>query len=531
MTPNMLLHMIIISVIVFSIRVLPRIIRPGAVSTDTYYHLCAAEAIRQNSFKVPERLKEYLMNSPYDYPPIFHCLLALFEKSKREWLERYISAAIDTLHAIAVLLFTYYFFKNVFPVENHIQYSLVTTVLFLSSPALLSISAGPRAYQATPRVLGEFLAGLSFMASFLYYFNGSMLWGTVSVLASAVALLTSKFSAQVILFFSLILALFLKSIFFFLLPIFALIAAMVLSGGYYLKVLKGHFGHLYIFKKVTMKKYLSVKNKNRLIDVTSLLRDLFYNYKKAFNTLFINNTFLIVAIRNPQLALLVPIYMVLLPHFDIREPRFFLTAWVVASLICFVVTSLKPFQFLGEGDRYLEYSILPQMILFTAFVMPSHSKSVLIWVLLGYHFVLYIVNVLAFTKICRKDPKLEKDKEEVFDFLKNDVQYIKMLPIGMIYELAYKTGCGILFPSGNFAINYISEKEYNDLYEIYSIPNRDIYGLVKRYNLDSLFVSKKAVADVAQKYGVVYDFSGFEKVFENDSYAVYSVNKKHMPVV
>ncbi|MCL4491206.1 MAG: hypothetical protein M1510_04750 [Nitrospirae bacterium] len=509
-------------------RVLPRIIRPNATSTDTYYHFGAAEEIRRNSFRIPKKLRQYLMNSPYDYPPLFHYVLSVFKRSTRERIERSISAFIDSLHIIAVYMFTYYFFMNIYPVDHYRQYSLWTTFLYLSSPALLSISTGPRAYQATPRVLGELLAGITFMAGFLYHFEKDIVWGVLSVLSAAATLLTSKFSGQVILFFSIILSVFLKSAFFFLLPIFSLVTAVALTGGYYMKVLKGHVGHLYIFKKVTMRKYLNIRNKNRLIDIISLPRDLFYNYKRAFNTLFFNNTFLIVAIRNPQLALLVPIYIVLIPHFLVDEPRYFFVAWILASLICFFITSLKPFQFLGEGDRYLEYSVLPQMVLFTTFVMPSPNKSVLIWVLLGYHFILYALNVLIFSKIYRKNSKLQQNKEEVFNFLKGNAGKIRLLPIGMIYELAYKTGCGILFPSGNFAINYISEKEYDALYEVYSIPNRNIRGLLNKYGLNAIFVGKNSLADIGQKYGITYDFSDFNIVFENDFYTVYMPNGEEM---
>lgn len=523
---TMMIEVITISLIAFSLRVLPRLIRPNAVATDTYYHLGAAEEIRRNSFRMPERLKEYLMDSPYDYPPLFHYILALFEKNKRERVEKYISAFIDTLYVIAVYFFAQHFFKQMFTVANYNTYSLVTTLLVLSVPTFLGINAGPRAYQATPRVLGEFFAGLALMAGFLFYFDGSLLWGVVAVLASSAALLASKFSAQVILFFSLILALFLKSIFFLALPVVAFITAVILSGGYYIKVIKGHLGHLYIFKRVTMKKYLNVRHKNRLIDVLTLPRDILYDYKKAFNTLSLNNTFMIVAIRNPQLVLLIPIYIELLPRFIIKEPRYFLAVWIIASLICFLVTSLKPFQFLGEGDRYLEYSVLPQILLFTAFVLPSTNKWLFVYGLLGYHFFFYALNVVIFAKIYKKNSNLDSDKEEVFGFLRNSAENFNMLPIGMVYELAYKTGAGILFPSGNFAINYISEKDYDELYEVYSIPSRDISKLLRKYNLNSVFVNKKAIANVEKNHAFSYDFSSFAKIFENNGFVIYSITER-----
>ncbi|MBF0344348.1 MAG: hypothetical protein HQL06_08985 [Nitrospirae bacterium] len=510
-------------VVSFILRILPRFIRPYAVSTDTYYHFAAAESIRLNSFRIPNKINGYLMDSPYDYPPLFHYLLALFNKETREKLEKYISATLDTFHVALVYVFSLYFFKYIYTVEQPGTYSLMISVLFLLSPALLSVGTGPRAYQATPRVLGELLSEVSFIVLFLYWWYGYFFLYVIAVVITAMVMMTSKFSTQVMVFFSVVMCVLLKSILFLLFPVFAILVATLLSGGYYAKVLKGHIGHLRIFRNVTIKKYQTILYKNNLKDILTLPRDVVFSYKKALKTIFFNNTYIIVLSRNPQIILVVLIIVWLQPIFLITEVRYYLFAWMTASIVCFLATSMRPLMFIGEGDRYLEYGLFPQVFIFTCFMLPSKHSITILTALIVYQVLYYTVSVIMFVRMHVDDPLSATYKEELFEFLRKHGSSLRILPVGMIYELTYRGQCNIFFPSGNFAVNYISEEEYKELYEIYGIPNRNLIGLMNKYNLNAIFVSKKTVADVENRYGIFYDFSNFKTLYENAQYIVYAI--------
>ena len=73
-------------------------------------------------------------------------------------------------------------------------------------------------------------------------------------------------------------------------------------------------------------------------------------------------------------------------------------AWgiVAASLAAFLLTSFKQFSFLGQAERYLEYSA-PAFSLIFPFVLITYSegtRSVMLWSLILIHIIFTFANFL-----------------------------------------------------------------------------------------------------------------------------------------
>ncbi|MDG6251127.1 hypothetical protein, partial [Methanocalculus sp.] len=134
--------------------------------SDQWYHLFFADYIRKNKFKYPKTLKEFLLPGIYDYPPLYHYLLALFPRGFREMVCKYIGACIDTLSLI-VIYYSILYLSEFPELSDHFSHPILTAyiacLLFALHPAFLALGGGPRAYSATPRPLGELFLSLSLL--------------------------------------------------------------------------------------------------------------------------------------------------------------------------------------------------------------------------------------------------------------------------------------------------------------------------------------------------------------------------------
>lgn len=522
---TMPLQIFVLFILTFSTRILPRIFLPHAFSTDTYYQMLCAGSIREHHFRIPKAVRGFCFPSPFDYPPLFPFILALFGEKARERIERYISSGIDIILVLSAYFFSKHLFGILIPASSQ-DVSLLAfsaSILYALSPALLFFGYGPRAYQATPRTLSEVLFFLLAISEFNYFFSGNKVFILLAVILCALLLLSSKFGAQALLFFSLIMSVFMRSFYFLLVPLLGFGLAVIVTRGYYIDVLKGQIGHLILFKKITSKVYPFIQKKNRLGDLLSLPRDLLCERKKAFGTVFFNNSFIIALTRNPQLILLALWLLgggrgIILA----QQKTYFMFIWILSTLIAFVLTSLRPFLFLGEAERYITYSLIPQYVFLGLFIYQSKLSAQVYSGLIIYSVALYCAYVFLFVKWHTVDKETAVAKNEAFEFLNKATQRLRILPISEdTYELAYRSGQDILYPSGNYRIDYVPADEFKKIYEVFDSPNTDIDYILNKYGLNAIFVSERQINYLKRNFNIEYDFSKYKKVFQNGKFRVY----------
>jgi hypothetical protein len=513
-----------IAALTFLLRAFPGILGIKLESSDQTLQLLAAERIRENKFKRPERLRGLL--GSYDYPPLFHYLLALFPRTIRERLAPFSSAVIDVIHVLVVYTFALYIMQIpelATSISNPSQAASIAALLFATSPALLYYGYGPRAYHATPRTLGELFTSVTLLSAGFYLWQGNWWALLLSCLFGGLTLLTSKFGAQVLVFFTLILAALLRSPSLLMLPLLSIIFAIILSRGHYLRVLIGQIKSSIRYKKFMHK--FPINYRNELAEFKSLLvsmreRD-FLKSGRALWNIINNNTYVILAVRN--IMLFMAIYFGIM-HFSliISNPIIlFLCSWITASLVLFSLTSLRPFLFLGEAERYIEHSILPQVLLVCLF---SASIQSVTWLII-YHALFYIGNLALICGVYRITSKKEGPKRELFDwFAAQGIKDKIILPglCGLHFELPYITDNAVLFPGGSLTRG--KQEEFIELFEEYPYPNTNLQMLIQRYNLDLIVVNKKLL-DHASKRGWNYPLAMFTKVFENELYTVYETKR------
>ena len=521
------ISLLVILILTFLLRALPWILRITGESSDQFYHFLWAEKIRENKFKCPKRAKGFLLPGIYDYPPLFHYLLALFSRNKREQLAPFFSAIIDTIHVLVIYTFILYVAQTpefAIYIPNPSLTACVAALLFATSPSLLYHGVGPRAFHATPRTLGELFFTVSFLFGCIYYLQESLLALFLSCIFAGLVFLTSKFGSQVMIFFSIILALFLQSLFFITLPVFGLIAALALSRGHYRKVFIGGIKHSLHIRNTLHRTFLKYRNNPSEFKniISNIKKKDFIEFSRSCLRIITDNTYVILVIRN---AMLFGVFYLVLKQLEFATTNnvlFFLFSWIVASLIIFFLTSLRPFLFLGEAERYIEHSVPAQVILLSVlFTFTSPSIHLMLIALLTYHGLFYAANIALIYGVYKSSYSGGDDKEELFNWLTTEAvtgKKILTIPDTDHNELVYKTDNAVLFPPANFTL--ITEDLFNDLWGELPWPTRDLQRLIESYGLDIIIVNKKQI-DYSLKRGWYYDLSPYTKVHENNVYVVY----------
>lgn len=519
---------IFIIILCFILRALPAILKITPQGQDQYYHLFYGDLIRDNKFKYPDKPKQFLLPGVYDYPPLYHYIFALFPRSLRERVGLYLGAVIDTLNVVVIYYFTIYLSELpeiAIYISNPEIVASIACLLFTISPALLAVGAGPRAYNATPRPLGELFFALTFLFG-LVFFVESNIYALVSAsFFASLILLSSKFGAQVLLFFSLLVAVLTNCYLLLLIPVLGAGVGLIISKGHLTRVLYGSLRHSLLYKNVMQDRFVFTRARNDFSVIADCIRNGLHGDFKGFaRSCYIilnHNTYVILLIRNPILLLLICIMGMNFENLIFNTVIYFLICWVVASTIIFIMTSLRPFLFLGEAERYLEYSLPAQVILLVFFF---DLWAVYLPLVIVYCFLFYAATIIQLKLL---DDSFDRSIEEnLFVWIRNNVKNERFLGIpaaGTQYELLYKTGNCIWQVPAN--LTCFSEADYLKLYPIaHSYPPNDLSDIVDQYDIHYLLVNEQ---DYKRNLcsGIHYDFKKYGKIFENSKYSIYKTAK------
>ncbi len=360
-----------VMILVAGIRLLPSWFHP-LVGSDEGFHLLMRREIRRNGFRVPGKLDVCIFDRRLTYPWLYHQLIAFLPEA---WLRRVPalpSAIIDGMHSALAYVAGWGMAHLLSFPECAPWAGFWSALLFGINPALLAHGMGPRAYHTTPRPLGEFLFSLSLLSSILAIHQASWGWAILSAAAGGAMLLSSKFAAQVMVFFVPFLAMVpgYSAVLLVLPASFA--AALIWSRGRYVDVLRGQIGHLTYFRRKVQYTFSPVTGRNRWQDfgrIGSAIRrhGLFSKpVLQAAGYVYTTNTYLLVLSRGGLYVVL----LVCCASAGFREslqigvaPARWMLAWAFVWIFPFVLTSMKHFRFLGEAERYAEYGVLPAALL------------------------------------------------------------------------------------------------------------------------------------------------------------------------
>jgi hypothetical protein len=386
--------MAMVAVVTASLRIVPGLLWPFR-GMDSGAHLLLRRHIRQHGMRLTMQDWPLVLDERHTYPWAYHWLLALLPES---WLQRVppLSSAIcDVVHAMVVVLLTDYVALHSGLRVDATSAGLTAGLLFATAPALLVVGFGPRAYEVTPRPFGELLYSVMMSGALVYLIDDRGAGLAVALLSAGMALLASKFAAQVLFFCTPLMAVVVGDIRLLLLLPAAFLVAILLSGGGYWWILRTQVAHLSHYRRRLQFEHPALANRNQgralLRALTAAVRQPRDRERwRELARLAEGHTLLQFLLRNGLwIAVLSSAALGAMADWAGRGQAWqrWLLAWAAAPLGPFVLTSLKRFRYLGEAERYPEYAIVPVAAL------AAIGLALMTWSVRGTALAIYALSI------------------------------------------------------------------------------------------------------------------------------------------
>ncbi|MBT0584938.1 hypothetical protein [Alteromonas oceanisediminis] len=316
---------------------------------------------------------------------------------------------------------------------------------------------------------------------YLIQFDGNFLAHAISVGLFIVFSCSSKFAWQATFLVSLLMALFTGKLAYLSYFLLHCIGAIALTKGYSLRVLAGLIRHSYFYKTYLATRHPTVKDHYaELADIVAR--------KKPVSTVF-HNSLCRILLDNP--FNLVVLYAATQSDLNI---------WLQFSLIGCVLTSLigtKWLGFLGEPERYLDFCIIPSLIVVSSF--GSELPIGLAGLMLITFIVVFIKHLGEFRERCRVQNKKQQNVALIQTWFSNvRDKTILTIPfrygIYAGYDMEPSMNNRILTLHTNIGDNQQTERYKRLLGPRYPFPHNNIDELIIEFSIDLILVDKAAVA-------------------------------------
>lgn len=499
------LSIVLCSLIVFMTRLLPRILKPNKTDTDTWYHIASAVSIFKNNYNIPECNNGFILGGKYDYPFLGHWMMAVIFKDKILKYEKYIGPLTDTIYILVGYFYLLYLAEN-YSLQIDLSVEVKYFLLMALSITMLKISGGPRVYNYTPRIIGELFVFLYFIFLHLYFLDSSYEFFLAASLFGALALNTSTFGSQVMLFVSIGLSMACLS----LVPLFLLVlsgmGALILSWGHYTKVISQQLRYTFQYATYGQFNHPAVKDRNRLqqyLYFLKLLRN--SDFKTAYTVFTKDLTFANVAYKNLDVL----IGIIIIFHSGFVDS--FIYSLIMVTFTIFFFFSFRPLLFLGESDRYLDY-----VVVFSVIVIILNADPPIIYLVLGIELLLYAMTVVIF---CLSPDRYGDTFLDAMDHINSSIKekdkYIihGILGTYINYPLTVLTGINSLAVEANYVFEVASNKKLMPIDRVYT---RDFDYLFNEYGVNLIISNKKLLNGDPG-----YDFTNYTLLYENAGYQVH----------
>ncbi len=211
------------------LRIVPHLFSPGGSGIDHWFWKKYIEIYRHNR-QFPPVIPQYKLDQYQWYPPLFPILMSKVPEAIFDRWNYLLAISIDLARMIFLLSIAYWL------TAGNLSVVTLSGLIYATTPILISYN-----FQLNPRVLAAlFLDGI--LISLLWYYSYAGPWWVwvIVILLSALILLTHKMTTQLFWFICLCCAVIYHWYFLFLIPI-SIVGAILLSRGFYIKVLIAHW--------------------------------------------------------------------------------------------------------------------------------------------------------------------------------------------------------------------------------------------------------------------------------------------------
>lgn len=480
------LLVIILASIAFILRIFPHYLSPGGAGVDHWFWKAYVEKYKQDRI-FPPVLPQYILDEHQWYPPLFPLLMAYLPEIIMSSYSRLVAIFIDLLRLILLSCLVYLL------TDGNLLAVFICGIIYAITPILISYNI-----QLNPRGLAALFLDILTALLLWYYFANAPAWIWLAVIFfSALILLTHKMTTQLFWFLCICSGIFSHDWKLFALIPASVIAALIISRGFYFKVLHAHWDIITFWNRnwpwlgAHPIKESPVYGKN--IYETSVKM-----HKKGLRGTLKHLSFLLA--YNPACWLIFAIKIVTgtykitegaLPALSglLLNTNVTLFYWIFllmsVILLFALLTTFVPFmKCLGMGFLYLYNAAFPAALLWgTAFHISVKDKiiwsefAVCLFISMTCIFVFY--RHLKSSKTKRIDPEFEK----ALDYIETCSSGVVMcLPMQWLDVVAYRTGQAVLYGGHGYGFKLLQP-----IYPRLMIP---LHEVIERYNVRYLLVMK-----------------------------------------
>lgn len=414
------------------------------VEHDVYGHLYYAKALKEQGGAPWSGIYTKAWNSPMFYHPfLWHWIVGFLSidfilRKGHAW----INAVVDAIFSLAV-----YLILPLFGLSN--EEAVLGFFLYLLSPlSFTRFSIGPRVNSFTPRLISEILVNLYFVLLALDLNPTPSVTMIATSIIALLVLLSSKFGLQALLFISVFFALIEGQLNSFIPLVTGLALATLISRGAVINFLNAQVLHLAMYFRRNIKGEMAVSQRNKMMLAIKSYRAGEISSKDLLAHLLISNCYTGILLKFPVFFLLL-LMLLFLPIFGKSYDSIANELPIVqAAALVYLITSLSPFLFLGEAERYLSHvSIL--IVVSSIVLMSSLGLTSLLWMLVAYGAIFYVVE-LYYVYVNRSYSEGEAEEADVMNFLLNLSSKCTIIlypyhAIG-VYKIMLETKHEVIFP-------------------------------------------------------------------------------------
>ena len=470
------------------VRVWPQLRYPPG-GCDSWYYLGYVRELRRTK-RFPVALPGYLMDIPEQwYPPLFPLLLTIVPPR-----------VIDRVHWLVA------------PIADLAVMALALVTVGRSTGSLVAVAVAGIAYAVTPTLVHEsqvlssrpFGALLVAVALLLAIEAPTALGVALASVGVAAVLLSHKLSTQFLAVAFATLALATGDLRYIGIPLFGLVLAFLLSGGFYAKVLRGHADILRFWRRHHAYYTAHLVDDSPLLGAGRTSRSLYYR-PGVRGALY---TITRLALHQPFL-----VWLVAAAAAGAIDPFFW---WASTAGLCAIATTVVPgLRFLGEGHKYWKFSALPLSVVGGRMVADGD-------LLAGVAFVAALAAALiADALVFRRERAAGRERDN--DALDRVIDHVRASPFDRLVCLPVTIADQILFRSGRAVLWGSHSAGFSLLEGFYPVITRPFAELVGTWRLEALVLDRRYTSP--ERLGL----ADATPSFTAGEYAVYPLTSSREP--
>lgn len=495
---NVYLLGLIVPFLSFALQIWPRLIK-RYFGVDTWRWLLFADYVKKHRALPKESPKQFIATSVFGYPPVIILFLSLFPK---KFLERYqfvFSPFFDLLN-------NYLIFITALVLSRDVQTAIVAQIIAALTPIIVI-----EASNLNSRILSYLVFNTSFFFLIMFFSTGGVIFLLIAAGALFVLFFTHRFAIQAYIICIIGFTLFEKTLFYIVFFLTVFILVYVVGGKLYKAILNEHISALkYWADKIEYRfahQFRGLSSQKKQSDFIQQVYSL--STKSPLVYIIGNNPWLLAFF-----PLLITIYFNIMQIVSTLNIAILskLAIWVIALLTWTVlILSVKKLRIFGEGQRYLEYCVLPISIMIGSYISPLLNQFGHISYTLFFAVVLGMVLLIIYLQykaiVLDRARSINKEVWKIIDYInKHNGSTIRlaMFPLQLGDAILYFTKCRILTSDLYSGLGKLS-----DLFPVLKVPLPEI---IKRYKITHIFFDRNFVTLEElklKKYKILLDVNNY----------------------